>query len=78
MKRLGVCLTFSGMLIAGFAGCHSPTKQEQIKAAHDALISEAVAVQQCEANYGYVSNRCASQRADYDRDLAAFRAQYGR
>ena len=72
--RLAVCVA----LAIGAAGCHGPTPQEQMQAAQNALISEAMAVQQCEAAHGYRSDRCADQRAAYDRELAAFRAKYGR
>jgi hypothetical protein len=67
-----------GLVIAGMTGCHSPTKQEQMQAAQNDLVSEAMALQRCEADNGYSSERCAGQRATYDRDVAAFRAKYGR
>ena len=67
-----------GALIAGLSGCHSPTKQEQMQAAQNDLVKEAMALQRCEAESGYTSQRCASERSTYDHDLAAFRAKYGR
>lgn len=72
--RLVAC----GALIAGMAGCHSPTKQEQMQAAQDDLVHEAMALQQCEASNGYSSQSCTEQRQDYERDLAAFRTKYGK
>jgi len=68
----------AGLLIASLVGCHSPTPQEQMQTAQSNLISEAVALQRCEADNGFASQRCADERATYNRDLAAFRAKYGR
>jgi hypothetical protein len=72
--RWAIC----GSLIAGMVGCHSPTKQEQMQSAQNDLVKEAMALQQCQADNGYASERCASQRSTYDHDVAAFRAKYGR
>jgi len=66
------------VLIGSLAGCHSPTSQEQVQAAQNDLLSEAMALQRCETDNGYGSARCADQRATYARDLTAFRAKYGR
>jgi hypothetical protein len=66
------------VLIGSGAGCHSPTSQEQMQAAQNDLLSEAMALQRCETDKGYDSPRCADQRATYARDLAAFHAKYGR
>jgi hypothetical protein len=66
------------MLIVGLVGCHSATPQEQMQAAQNDLLSEATALQRCENQSGYGSDKCASERTSYDRDLAAFRAKYGR
>jgi hypothetical protein len=65
-------------MTAGLLGCHSATPQEQMQAAQSNLLSEAVALQQCEATNGYASEKCASERGTYDHDLAAFRSKYGR
>ena len=65
-------------IFANVVACHSPTKQEQMQAAQDDLIKEAVALQRCEASNGYSSQQCAEQRAAYNQDIAAFRAKYGR
>ena len=67
-----------GLLISGVVGCHSATKQEQMQAAQNDLLKEAMALQQCELGSGFASDRCADQRAAYNRDLAAFRTKYGR
>ena len=71
------CWAAAGALIASVAGCHSPTKQEQMQAAQTDLVNEAMALQRCEAKKGYSAPGCAEQRATYNRDLAAFRAKYG-
>jgi hypothetical protein len=55
-------------------GCHSATPKEQLTD----LLSEAEALQRCETSNGVGSKQCADQRATYVRDLAAFRAKYGR
>jgi hypothetical protein len=49
-----------------------------MEAAHKDLVNEMIEVQRCEAESGYASGRCADLRGSYDRDLAAFRAKYGR
>jgi hypothetical protein len=72
--RWGLCAA----MIAGLFGCHSPTPQEQMQAAQSNLTSEAMALQQCEADNGYTSEKCAGERGTYDHDLAAFRTKYGR
>jgi hypothetical protein len=67
-----------GMLIVALVGCHSATPQEQMQAAQNNLLSEEMALQRCESQNGYASEQCASERASYNHDLAAFRAKYGR
>jgi hypothetical protein len=64
----------SGVLIVALMGCHSATPQEQMQAAQNDLLSEATALQQCETQNGYASDKCASERASYNHDLA----KYGR
>ena len=67
------------LLVVGLAGCRNPTKLEQMQDAQDALLKEAIALQQCERANGYGSDECASQRAAYQNHLSAFRAgAYGR
>jgi hypothetical protein len=61
-------------LVVGLAGCHTPTKLEQMQNTQDALLKEALALQQCEHANGYGSDQCASQRAAYQNHLSAFRA----
>jgi hypothetical protein len=65
-------------VIAGLFGCHSATPQEQMQAAQGNLLSEAMALQRCEANNSYALDKCAGERGTYDHDLAAFRTKYGR
>jgi hypothetical protein len=67
-----------GILIVALVGCHGATPQEQMQAAQNDLLSDATALQQCEIQNGYASDKCASERTSYDQDLAAFRAKYGR
>jgi hypothetical protein len=66
------------LLIAGVAGCHSATPEEQRVAAQNDLVSEAMALQRCESASGYGSKQCDDQRATYNRDLSAFRVKYVR
>jgi hypothetical protein len=40
-----------------------------MQAAQSDLLSEAIALQQCEANSGYASDECASKRASYNLSL---------
>ena len=66
------------VLAIGLAGCHTPLKEEQMQAAQDALLKEAMALQQCEQEAGYSSQQCAAQRTAYENHLAAFKGSYGR
>jgi uncharacterized lipoprotein len=69
----------AGVLLAiGLAGCHSPWKEEQMQAPQDALLKEAMALQQCEMKAGYTSQQCAAQRKAYEDHLAAFKSTYAR
>jgi hypothetical protein len=65
-------------MLATMAGCHSATPQEQMQSAQNDLISEEMALQQCQTQNGYASEKCSSERSAYNHDLAAFRAKYGR
>jgi hypothetical protein len=49
-----------------------------MRAAQNDLYSEATALSQCETTNGYSSEQCASQRAAYNRDLAAFKSKYAK
>lgn len=49
-----------------------------MRAAQNDLYSEAMELSQCETTNGYSSERCASQRAAYNRDLAAFKGKYAK
>ena len=73
-SKMGVC----ALLIAGLVGCGSLTKQQQMQAAQDALVSEAMALQRCERTNGYSSQRCVAPRESYESHLAAFKAKYGK
>jgi hypothetical protein len=53
------------------AGCHSATPREQMQAAQSDLISEEMALQRCETQNGYASEKCGSERSAYGHDLAA-------
>jgi hypothetical protein len=66
------------LVLATVAGCHSATPQEQMQSAQNDLIGEEMALQQCQAQNGYDSEKCAGERSAYNHDLAAFRAKYGR
>jgi len=66
------------LLIVGLVGCSSPTKEQQMRAARDSLVSEEMDLQQCENTKGYSSEQCAARRETYEGHLAAFRATYGR
>jgi uncharacterized lipoprotein len=69
----------AGVLLAiGLAGCHSPSKEEQMQAAQDPLFKEAMALQQCELKAGYTSQQCAAQRKAYEDHFAAFKGSYSR
>lgn len=68
----------TALLIIGLAGCGSPTKQDELQAKQDALLKEAMALQQCESTKGYSSPDCAARRSTYESHLAAFKATYGR
>ena len=74
--RAAICV----VLTAGVVACHgaAPTRQEQMQAAQDDLLKEAMAVQQCQLDSGFTAEKCLALRAAYDRDLAAFKAKYGR
>jgi hypothetical protein len=52
-------------LAVGLAGCHTPTKLDQMQNTRDALLKDALALQQCEQANGY--GQCASQRAAYPK-----------
>lgn len=67
-----------GALITAICSCHSATPQDQMRAAQNDLYSEAMELSQCETTNGYSSERCASQRAAYNRDLAAFKGKYAK
>ena len=62
------------LLAVGLAGRHNPTKIEQMQDAQDALLKEAIALQQCERLNSYGSDPCAPQRAAYQNHLSALRA----
>lgn len=65
-------------MIVGLAGCSSSTKEQQLQSSQDALLSEAMALQHCEATNGYSSQECIAQRQAYEDHLATFKATYGR
>lgn len=67
-----------GAMIAGAAGCHSATPQEQMQAAQNSLMGKLMALQKCETGNGYSSPQCGDQRDAYEKALAAFRAKYAR
>jgi hypothetical protein len=71
--RMRICVS----LVAGLAAC-SPTEEQGLPSAENALVSEAMALQQCEITKGYSSDQCASQRKTYERDLAAFKSTYAK
>jgi hypothetical protein len=73
-RRLLAC----ALLTIGLVGCGSATKQQQLQSSHDALVSEAMALQRCEATNGYSSEECIAQRRVYEDHLATFKATYGR
>jgi hypothetical protein len=52
-KRWAVCAAVT----AGLLGCHSTTPREQMQAAQNDLLSEAMVLQQCEATNGYASGK---------------------
>jgi hypothetical protein len=77
--RIRLCRWIAcGALIGVLGACHGATPQDQLKAAQGDLYSEAMALSQCETDNGYSSERCASQRAVYESDLAAFKAKYAK
>jgi hypothetical protein len=66
------------VLAIGLADCHAPSKEEQMQAAQDALLKEAMASQQCEEKAGYSSQQCAAQRTACENHSAAFKGSYAR
>jgi hypothetical protein len=73
--RWAVC---GALIVAVVVGCHSATPQEQMGAAQNDLYSEAMALSKCESTNGYSPERCADQRAAYDRDLTALKSKYAK
>ena len=69
----------AGILLAmGLVSCHSASKEEQVQSAQDALLKEAMSLQQCERTKGCSSQQCAAQRKAYEDHLADFKGSDGR
>jgi hypothetical protein len=66
------------LMIGALVGCASPTKEQQMLKAEEALVDEAMALQRCMSTSGYSSERCAAQQKSYDSHVAAFKENYGR
>jgi hypothetical protein len=65
------------VLVAALVDCGGRTKEEEMKAAQQDLVDEAMALQRCYGENGYSDDQCASRCKSYDSHLAGFRTKYG-
>jgi hypothetical protein len=78
---LDPCITLRAcafLMIGVLVGCASPTKQQQMLKAEEAIVDEAMALQRCMSTNGYSSERCAAQQKTYDSHVASFKKDYVR